>query len=943
MQTSLCTVRAMALAFTLGFGCLATSCSSEPVDLSSLEEQIEALQEEIEALQEQLENLPDNSAEIEALMEQIRALQEAMDALNAPDPLLGSNATQGPNELPEDSAQVWRFAVFPDTQGRDDDNMRMYVNVTCDGATLPVSEYVGVDFNGDGFYDAGTESQNDAVKPGDWDEDGISYLVNVEDPFLPCIETDEDGAPVVVDPVDRKDYGPDWKILPVPLVEAITDRMIELDVDAVLSIGDITEFRAESDYVQWMDKVATPFADAGIPIFPVRGNHEIVNGRNWPAWFANQQEWERQSVNNVYNDINPYEGAEQVDFDQGRRLYEAYTGALVQDHLDAGMVTGFPGYENLVYWFIHNNTLFIGIDAYFGQLVGTGQTSTWLVLRDWLRETILANAPEVDHIIAFGHEPFSTKARPQLYSPVVYDAYLAELRAAESAVATAQAAYDAAVADGETDEVLAIRLAALEDAQSALEDLDEPQVTGNAYDVGQLGLLFLQDQTFPGLADEVLDLFAEFKVTYFSGHDHQYARSLIHTSSSFVDTPRGFTQIIAGNGSWKANVNRYGAEPDHETLLYLDNFVDTVSGGDLTNSNGDTYANVTSGLSDGISFIVVEINGRQITTQSHFVSHNLTEVDMNLGARYDYDTNSWCTRSGDFMISASTESCTELEWEIHDESTRTTDATTRIVGPDDNYYAYSRASQADGYLGSEATIIDGFNLTYDSSYAETTDQVERMRELFSMSWFVDNDATTLSDVLYVSGNHTQDGAYLVSEGDADVPLIDVDAGVLAVGMSPSLTYVNQKGRTVNNPTHVTRDGILRKGTDLEASLNPNLANGNPGGDGANWDGRYINDGLDFADAMTVVFKAPAGRDLETLTLGRFDTVLGDWVPAFAEACFVESMYSQHYSVWYRISEQHPEGGFDIGNCQQRYWGYLPSANAIWGFLHTDGRFAVIER
>ncbi|MCQ8850716.1 hypothetical protein NQT74_19195 [Alteromonas stellipolaris] len=127
--------------------------------------------------------------------------------------------------------------------------MSLYVDVDKDGNTLSIKEYVGVDYNGDGYYDAGTESQNDAVKANDWDEDGVSYLVNVEDPFHPYIEVDSAGEPIVVAPEDRKDFGPDWKVLPLPLVEAVTDKMIELDVDLVLATGDITEYRAESDYV----------------------------------------------------------------------------------------------------------------------------------------------------------------------------------------------------------------------------------------------------------------------------------------------------------------------------------------------------------------------------------------------------------------------------------------------------------------------------------------------------------------------------------------------------------------------------------------------------------------------------------------------------------------------------------------------------------------------
>ena len=755
-------------------------------EIKALEEQLETLQNTIDemetsnlaetseleaqlaALQTQLDNSTLTDAELATLQAEIEALEATLLALTISSPVLGSNSTTGANVLVADADKVLRFAIFPDTQGRDDDNMSLYASTDKDGNTLDVQEYVGVDYNGDGYYDGGTESQVNSVKAGDWDEDGISYLVNVNDPFHPFIETDDAGEPIVVEPADRKDFGPDWKILPLPLVEAVTDKMIELDVDFVLATGDITEYRAESDYVQWMEKVAGPLTSAGISIFPTRGNHEVVNGRNWPAWFTNEQEWERQSVNNVYNDINPYDGYDQVDFDQGYKLYQAYTGSLVQAHIDSGTAVGFPGAEDLVYYFIQDNTLFIGIDFYFGELYSSAYKGTWTILREWLTEVITANAANVDHVVAFGHEPLSTKKRPQTYQVEIYDAYVAERLVLEQAVEDAQSAVDAAT---DADEIITLT-SVLEEAQSALEEVEEPSLYG--YDIGQLGYLKLQDEAEPGLAEEILNLFTEYQVTYIAGHDHQYARSLIHPTADDKDTANGFTQIIGGNASWKAYEDLYGIHDDHETGLFINNFYDNISGGDLNNSEGTKYASVTSDLGDGISFVIVEINGRQITSKAYYADHTLTEVDMNLGAHYDYDDNTWCTFSGDYMVSDAadtTETCVAVEWQVLDESTRTTDATKRIVAPDQNYYATSEASVEDGYIGSQASIIDGYNLTYNSSYAATVERVERLRELLTLSWFVDENDTTLSDVLYISGNQTQEGSHFDQYGYVSVPLL----------------------------------------------------------------------------------------------------------------------------------------------------------------------------
>ena len=923
--------------------------SSNPSDTDVLQSTIEAMRTQLDVMEAELSAMqtqPSDAAltdTIIALQAEISALKNQLETLTVVAPILGSAGTTGVNVLPQHSDKILRFAVFPDTQGRDDDNMKVYADQDRDGNALTVKEYVGVDYNGDGYYDAGTESQNDAVKPGDWDEDGISYLVNVSDPFHPFIETDDAGEPIVIAPEDRKDFGPDWKVLPLPLVEAVADKMIDLDVDIVLATGDITEYRAESDYVQWMDKVAAPLQAAGVDIFPARGNHEVVNGRNWPAWFTNEQEWERQSVNNVYNDINPYAGYGQVDFDQGYRLYQAYTGGLVRAHLDSGKAIGFPGSEDLVYYVIEDKTLFIALDFYFAELQSSAYRGTWTTLRDWLTQVITTNAPNVDHIVAFGHEPLSTKKRPQTYHVETYDAYIAERVALQATLTAAQSTLDQAIANNASAQEIAVYTNNVESATSAYEELEEPSING--YDIGQLGYLQLQDEAEPGLASDILNLFNDYKVTYIAGHDHQYSRSLIHPTPDDKDTANGFTQIIGGNASWKAYEDLYGMHDEHETGLFINNFYDNVSGGNLTNSEGTNYASVTSDLGNGISFVLVEINGRQITTKSYFAEHTLTEVDMNLGAHYDNTQDSWCTYSGDYLVAGTptTKTCTPVNWQVLDENTRTTDAAVRVVAPDQNYYIHAKSAPEEGYIGSEATIVDGYNLTYNSSYAAKVGQLERLRELVSLSWFVDEDPTTLSDVLLISGNQTQEGSYFDQYGNVSAPTIDVDNGVLAQGQSPSLNYVNQNGERVNNPTHTSRDGVFTKGHDIEASLNPSLSNGNPSGNDANWTDRYLDDGLDFADAMTLVFKAPEGTNVTDLTVGRFDETTQTWLPVFSPECYIESGYSDHYSVYYRLTDQHPEGGYQVGNCQQRYWGYTKDSQTIWGFIHTDGKFAIIEK
>ena len=145
-------------------------------------------------------------------------------------------------ETPDD---VWRFAVFPDMQGRDDDysfELRYTqpdgTEVTNEALTRPGSYYIGIDVNRDGIWD------------------GSAYRIDVSDPFHPTFVLDENGFAIPVDPTERRDSVADWKVPPLPYAEPVVDKIIEEDVDMVLFIGDFTEHRAEHEYVIWREQIA---------------------------------------------------------------------------------------------------------------------------------------------------------------------------------------------------------------------------------------------------------------------------------------------------------------------------------------------------------------------------------------------------------------------------------------------------------------------------------------------------------------------------------------------------------------------------------------------------------------------------------------------------------------------------------------------------------------
>ena len=227
---------------------------------TSSAETVTALQDEITSLRAQLATMDGASdAETAALQAQIAELQTELDALTAEAPVLGAIATTGANLLAKDNADnIWKYALFPDMQGRDDDDYSIRLEhtnpdgsvVTNEALTRSGSYYVGVDVNRDGIWD------------------GSSHQIDVTDPLNPTFVLDENGYAIAVDSAERKDTVGDWKTLPYPHAEPIIDKIIEEGVDVVFFLGDITEHRSEHEYVQFRDYIMQPLQEAGVEIVP---------------------------------------------------------------------------------------------------------------------------------------------------------------------------------------------------------------------------------------------------------------------------------------------------------------------------------------------------------------------------------------------------------------------------------------------------------------------------------------------------------------------------------------------------------------------------------------------------------------------------------------------------------------------------------------------------
>lgn len=132
---------------------------------------------------------------------------------------------------------------------------------------------------------------------------------------------------------------------------------LEDSVDLILLCGDIvqggrrtTAAELEAELMMWQN-IFDPLYDAGIGVYPVRGNHENDADDNIAVW-----------NNFFYNDK-----------------------AMPQN--------GPAGETNLTYSLNHKNALFIGLDTY---------VNIHRINQDWINEQLASN--NQPHIFVFGHE-----------------------------------------------------------------------------------------------------------------------------------------------------------------------------------------------------------------------------------------------------------------------------------------------------------------------------------------------------------------------------------------------------------------------------------------------------------------------------------------------------------------------------------------------------------
>lgn len=198
---------------------------------------------------------------------------------------------------------------------------------------------------------------------------------------------------------------------------------------------------------------------------------------------------------------------------------------------------------------------------------------------------------------------------------------------------------------------------------------------------------------------QIRDFFAERDVIYVQGHEHQYQRSLISAKTALTTYPSSstpsdgnykldaYTQIIAGNASYKGYEFRYG-ERDLVQMI--------VSQKNATMSDDIPTFDVNSSLLD--------FNGSRVDYRSWFATHDATSND----ADQDF----------------------EADWQLMDRFSRTTDRCGTVVYPDSIpegtrsvlvLLPEYKTNVCEGPQGSEARLIGGLNSTFNRTDTNTRD------------------------------------------------------------------------------------------------------------------------------------------------------------------------------------------------------------------------------
>ncbi len=555
-------------------------------------------------------------------------------------------------------------------------------------------------------------------------------------------------------------------------------------VDMVIALGDLTDHGSTVEFAEWRS-VAESYRDAGMTFLPVMGNHETSYAYT-VEWIANMRDFIPEDAVHMH------------------------------------------GYEWVNYYVIRENVLVFGL-AYYNLPIAF----------DWIRQVVLDNRENVDHIVVASHDGLIGAKYGQTREQIV---------------------------DGTKG-----------------------------------------DDWVYGVQPLIREFFAEHDVIYVQGHEHMYQRSVVTAKTMLTTYPSGstpeggnyrmdvYTQIMAGNASYKGYEFRYGERDLVQAI---------VSQKNATMSSGSENFDVNSSI---LSF-----TGTRVDYESWFAPHTATSN----------------AEDQDFVA----------EWALLDQFSRSTDRCEALVYPNSipegtrpvmvlnpNYVTDLCVSES----GVQAQLIGGVNATFNRTDSRTRDMgyipgytraesltdlarlayqwLFQMHESWSpnlnsaariipdydadelvipestfdlkehvtLSWLPAQD--TASEVLVISGTQNQTGMYqddygvqLDIEAHTGLPLSSATGAEKPPVVLPETASKNWDLATAISDTYVAALTLSAEHSDAEHTLAQNV-------DGA-WD-LVVTDECRVEGAWDAAYleAAPARADgCDAFPLAGFDSSTNTW-------------------------------------------------------------------
>ncbi|WP_211483106.1 metallophosphoesterase family protein [Fodinibius roseus] len=426
--------------------------------------------------------------------------------------------------------------------------------------------------------------------------------------------------------------------------------------------------------------------------------------------------------------------------------------------------------------------------------------------------------------------------------------------------------------------------------------------------------------------DEIRSFFSRHDVIWVQGHEHMYQRSVIsapvHVNpSSWRTSDRNYrlpqyTQIVAGNASYKGYEFRYGEREKVQAILQQKM---------NTREKGSEAYDVNAS--------VLSFDRTQVDFEAYFTSHT---------------------------ISSNREGKKELEnpiWVLMDRFSRTTDRCERIVYPNSipagtrpvlRHDVFYRTSDCRAPGGSAAKIVDGVNNTFNR--VESTPQTLSWRQGFSR-------AESQMDLMrlayqYLFQYHQpwtpnlNSGRRLVPAGNGQQ--VEVPATTIDLKEHMTLSWSPRTAETLSDILIVSGTQVQTGMYSSAYGMKKNIEE-DPGLDGSQPDGsakkphdlpESATKSWDITSAAADPYVLQFENDVasrDNATLAYYEE--GSWKPFTREECVMKSAYESGFlnrSAPVRKGECRGEAlvGFD-----NKY----NNSNRWWVLLQRDVKVALVEK